>query len=146
MSEKRVSIDMVMSWEPCDTYTRSRVAKLFAGRKTVSALNVLDMDIPDDDKRWAVLHEEMIPAPLLHELACRFAHAALGDLKKRGYKIDPRSWAAIRAKRRWLAGKITDEQLSKARSAAYSASDSAARSAARSAQAEMVREILREEG
>jgi hypothetical protein len=146
---KRVTIDQVMSWEPCEDYTRKRVAKLFAGRKTVSATNVLGMDIPDEDKLWAVLRPELIPEPTLHEWACRVAHKCLTDREKEGHKIDRRSWAAIRAKRRWMKGEITDEQLDSADSAAYSAAysaDSAADSAARTEQVDMVREILEEVG
>jgi ribosomal protein L12E/L44/L45/RPP1/RPP2 len=161
---KRVTVDEVMSWEPCEKYTRTRVTELFAGRKTVSAMNVLGMDIPADDKLWAVLHPEMIPEPALHEFACRVAHACLTARRKEGHKIDPRSWRAIRVKRAWLEGKATDEALASARSAAYSAARSAesaaAWSAARSAesaaawsaawaaareqQVEMLREMLEE--
>ena len=68
---------------------------------------------------------------LLHEFACDVAESALAKAKNR----DPRSVAAIKAKRDWLAGKITDEELEAARSAARSAALSAesAESAARSA-------------
>ena len=168
----RVSVDKVMSWEPCVEYTLERVTKLFGKRKTVSALNILDMDIPPEDRLWAVLHEELIPAPTLHELACRFAESALRAERKAGRDPDPRSWAAIEAKRAWLRGEITGKQLSAAESAAESAAWLAARlasesaaesaawlaaesaawsatwsatwSAARLAQVEMVREILGE--
>ena len=55
---------------------------------------------------------------LLHEFACQCAEYALSFLKE----PDPRSVAAIKAKRDWLDGKITDQELSAAR---YAAGDAA---------------------
>lgn len=69
---------------------------------------------------------------ILHEFACQCAEDALALVEE----PDPRSVAAIAAKRKWLAGKITDEELAAARSAAWAAARSAAeaaRSAARAA-------------
>ncbi len=59
----------------------------------------------------------------LHEFACLSAEWALNKFVK---NPDPRSLAAIQAKRDWLKGKITDQELA----AAYSAANSAAYSAA----------------
>lgn len=83
----------------------------------------------DEDK--SVAYERKVLSILdatniLHEFACRCAEDALKLVKN----PDPRSIAAIKAKRDWLKGKITDQELSAARPAAWSA---AARSAARSA-------------
>ena len=63
---------------------------------------------------------------VLHLFACRVAERALKEAKV----TDPRCCAAIKAKRQWLAGRITDEELDAARSAAVSAAVSAARAAA----------------
>lgn len=54
-----VTVDDVMSWEPCKEYSRERVTALFAGRKTITALDVLDMDIPAEDRLWAVLRMDV---------------------------------------------------------------------------------------
>lgn len=70
---------------------------------------------------------------LLHEFACDVAEAALRKEREAGREPDKRSWAAIEAKRKWLKGEITDEELSAARSAARSAAWSAAWYAAWSA-------------
>jgi hypothetical protein len=72
-----------------------------------------------------------------HECACRYAEGALALIDK----PDPRSVAAIQAKRKWLRGEITDAELAAARAAsaaAWAASDAAfyaARSASAAARA-----------
>jgi hypothetical protein len=63
---------------------------------------------------------------ILHEFACRCAEDALALVSN----PDPRSVAAIKAKRDWLAGKITDKELA---AAAAAAARAAARTAARTA-------------
>jgi hypothetical protein len=74
---------------------------------------------------------------LLHEFACDCAERTLVRERDAGHEPDVRSWDAIAAKRAWLDGLISDEQLSAAISAASSAArsaESAAWSAARSAE------------
>ena len=63
---------------------------------------------------------------LLHEVACQCAEYALTFVKD----PDSRSVAAIKAKRDWLDGKITDQELSAAGSAARDAAWDAAWAAA----------------
>ena len=67
----KVTVDQVMSWLPCEDYTRERVEELFAGREALSAMEILELDIPVGDKLWAVLREELIPAETLYEFGCR---------------------------------------------------------------------------
>ena len=116
--EVRVTIKQVLSWEPCEEYTRKRIEELFAGRETVTAPDILSMDIPARDRLWAVLREELVPANTLHEFACQCAEAALMRERKAGREPDPRSWAAIDAKRAWLRGEIDGKALAAARYAA----------------------------
>ena len=70
---------------------------------------------------------------LLHEFACTCAEDALALVEQ----PDERSVAAIEAKRKWLKGEITDEELDAARAAvraaAWDVAWSAARAAARAA-------------
>jgi hypothetical protein len=63
----------------------------------------------------------------LHEFACRCAEDALARIEN----PDPRSIAAIAAKRAWLKGDITDHQLDAAGAAAWAAAWGAAGVAAR---------------
>ena len=59
--------------------------------------------------------------PILHEFACRVAAIALTAAKLE----DPRCWAAIETKRRWLRGKATGAELDAARADARAARDDA---------------------
>ena len=66
---------------------------------------------------------------ILHEAACHCAEQALSTQTN----VDPRSVAAVEAKRAWLRGEISDEQLTAARSAAWVAAMDAAWDAAKAA-------------
>ena len=63
---------------------------------------------------------------ILHEFACRCAEGALNV----AHVTDQRSWGAIAAKRRWLAGELTAADLAAAWDAAWDAARAAARAAA----------------
>jgi len=63
---------------------------------------------------------------ILHEFACACAEDALALVER----PDERSVAAIAAKRRWLNGEITDEELDSARAPAWDAARDAARAEA----------------
>ena len=135
-----VTIDDVMAWHPCEQYNRTRITRLFRGRECIGVLDILALRIPAEDRLWSVLHEELIPAPVLHEFACQFAERALDRRAERdGSVADPRSRAAIETKRRWLRGEADNEELSAARSAARSAAEYAAEYAERRAQLAIVR-------
>jgi hypothetical protein len=66
---------------------------------------------------------------ILHEFACWTVEQAISLIDN----PDPRSVAAIQAKRDWLAGKITDIELDAARDAAWAAARDAALADARDA-------------
>ena len=74
---RSVTVDDVMSWEPCGPYTTERVTSLFAGRARVTALDVCAMDIPVKDILWAVLRKNMVEERVLHLFACWCAEQAL---------------------------------------------------------------------
>ena len=59
---------------------------------------------------------------ILHEFACRVAEIALSKVTN----PDPRSLAAIKAKRKWMKGEIADNGLDAARRRAWYAAESAA--------------------
>ena len=147
---KTVTIEQFMAFEPC--YAEDKVRELAGDKTEWTALEVLRLEqVPSSDRLWAVLREDFIEAEILHEFACRCAEKALTLVDN----PDQRSIDAIAAKRAWMRGEITDEQLDAARSAARSAArfvaSSAARSAAdaagfaaRDAQADMLIEMLEE--
>jgi hypothetical protein len=125
---KTITVDEFLQFNPC--YPESRIRAIAAthdGKTEWSALDILALeDIPATDRLWAVLYERLIDAPILHEVACRYAERALARVEN----PDPRSVAAVETKRRWLRGEATNEELSAARNAARSAVQAVAEYAA----------------
>ena len=115
---KTVTPEQFKEFGPCWLETaagRQRYARVAAMRDEWSALDVLALDsVSNEDKLWAVLREEFIDAPALHEYACRCAEYALTFVRE----PDSRSIAAIEAKRKWLRGEISNDDLTAARAAA----------------------------
>ena len=139
-----VTVADVMKWQPCGwdgadngkNYTEARVCALFAGRKRLTALDVLALDIPVEDRLWAVLREELIDACTLRLFGCDCAERDLARRKKSGETIRPEDRAAIRVSRRYAVGKATLTELAAAGAAAgaaRAAAGGAARDAARGA-------------
>ena len=128
---KTVTVEQFRNFGPCWLETvkgRGKFARIAAIRNEWTALDVLNLpDVSAQDKFWSVLREEFIDAPILHEFACRCAEYALSFVES----PDPRSIAAIEAKRKWLRGEITDAELDVARVAARVAAHDAAMYAAR---------------
>ena len=118
---KTVTPEQFKEFGPCWLETaagRQRYARVAAMRDEWSALDVLALDgVSNEDKLWAVLREEFIDAPVLHEYACRCAEYALTFVRE----PDSRSIAAIEAKRKWLRGEISNDDLTAARAAAWDA-------------------------
>ena len=131
---KTVTVEQFKSFRPCWLETaegRADFARIAAIRDEWTALDVLNLpNVSAVDKLWSVLREEFIDAPILHEFACRCAEYALSFVDN----PDPRSIAAIDAKRKWLRGEIKDEELratwDSAGAAAWDAAGDAARAAA----------------
>ena len=49
---KRWTVDDMMALSPC--YTRARVVELWGPRRGLTALDILDLDIPAQDRLWAL--------------------------------------------------------------------------------------------
>ena len=113
--------------------SRRQIKKLFAGREALSAIDVLELDIPDAHKLRAVLREELIPLQTLHMLAVEFARAALVHEREAGREPDERSWRALDVKLAWLGLRASDEELEAAKAAAWAAADTATNAAAAAA-------------
>ena len=132
---KTVTPKQFKEFGPCWLETaagRQRYARVAAMRDEWSALDVLALDgVSNEDKLWAVLREEFIDAPVLHEYACRCAEYALTFVRE----PDSRSIAAIEAKRKWLRGEISNDDLTAARDAAARAAAAWAANAAANAAA-----------
>ena len=126
MELPRVTFSEFMESGPCwlgDEKGRRRLryyARKLGG--SADALEILALRrIPAEDRLWAVLREEFIPAPMLHACACRCAEDALSRIDN----PDPRSINAIVVKRRWIAGEATDEELAAAEADAWTAAQDA---------------------
>lgn len=105
-----------------------RYADKLGGKAT--ALDILRLSrVPAADRLWLVLREDFVDAPMLHEFACRCAERALTQAGV----TDRCSWDAIEAKRGWLRGNVSDEELHAARDAALHAARDAALDAERDA-------------
>lgn len=112
---KTVTVEQFRKFGPCWLETaegRGKFARIAAIKNEWTALDVLNLpDVSVEDKFWSVLREEFIDVSILHEFACRCAEYALSFVES----PDPRSIAAIVAKRKWLRGEITDAELDAAR-------------------------------
>ena len=137
---KTVTVEQFKKFRPCWLETaegRAKLARIAAIRDEWTALDVLNLpDVSADDKLWSVLREEFIDASILHEFACRCAEYALSFADN----PDPRSIAAIEAKRKWLRGEITDKELNAAWDVARDAARNAAWYAARVAAMDAARD------
>ncbi len=121
MGLKTVTPEQFKTFGPCWLGTaegRERFRIVSVLRPEWTALDVLALpDVSAKDKLWSVLREDFLPSELLHEFACRCAEYALTFVEN----PDPRSVAAIEAKRAWLRGEITDTARDTARDAAWDA-------------------------
>ena len=122
MELPRVTFSEFLEFDPCWPDDEQGLRRLeYCARKlggSADALEILALRrIPAEDRLWAVLREEFIPAPILHACACRCAEDALSRIDN----PDPRSIHAIAVKHRWIAGEATDEELAAARTAAWAA-------------------------
>ena len=132
---KTVTLEQFLTFEPCwlkEEGGRERLERIASRKKEWTALDVLrlpDKEVSPADKLWAVLREEFIDDCTLHEFACICAERAL----KLAGVTDERCWNAIKAKRAWLRGEISDDELDAAWAAAWAAASAAAWDAERAA-------------
>ena len=139
---KTVTYEEFIKFKPCwlETPNGRRRLRYYAQKhERWSAFDILNLNrVSAQDRLWAVLREELIDAPILHEFACRCAEMAMEMVPN----PDSRSIAAIDAKRRWIRGEISDNELHVARDAAMDAVWNAAWNAARDKQIEMLRHLI----
>lgn len=65
---KKLTVEQMMSFHPCSKYPIEKVTALWAGREALTALDIISLDIPPEDRLWAVLREEFIDAPIQEAL------------------------------------------------------------------------------
>jgi len=108
-----ITTEQIMSWRPCGRYDESIVSGLIGDGKT--PLEIAELEITIEDRLWVLLRTDIIPEMALHSIACDFAQEVAH------LNTDPRVQAAIDAKRKWIAGQISDKELEAARAAAWAA-------------------------
>ena len=117
------TVDDVMSWEPCydektGAYGREYVERLFDGRERMSALEFLQLDIPIEDRFWAVLRDELLDERTLRLWATDCAEQVL-PLYESHRPGDDRPRKAIEAARGYARGLISLEKMAAARTDAW---------------------------
>jgi len=95
-------------------YTRHRIKALWAGRERLTLLDVLELDIPIEDRLWCVLRA--VDPRTRAILACDFAGHVL-PLFEAEHPDDRRPRAVLETLQRWLDREATDEELDAARAA-----------------------------
>ena len=131
-----ITTEQIMLWNPCDRYNEGIVSDLIGAGKT--PIEIAELGIPVEDRLWVLLRNDVIPEMDLHSLACDFAQEVAY------LNPDPRVQAAIDAKRKWIAGQISDKELAAAWEAAWEATGEAAMAAAMAATMAAVRAAARE--
>jgi len=132
---RRATVADVISWEPCgfdgeddgENYTEARLIRLAAGRKSLSILEILDLDIPAEDRIWVALH--LLDEREVRLWGCDCAERALEHEREAGREPDPRSWEAIRVSMLYAVGEATSEELRLASAPARDAARDAYRGA-----------------
>ena len=130
----KVTVDMIMSWRPCQPdYPRERVEELMDRKKFVTLKQALNLPIPDIDILWLVLRPEFIADKKLHYLAIWIWEDIARPIWVKYYPEDNRPDEAVRIKKLWLKGKATDAELAAARVAAWGTAGEAAMTAGEAA-------------
>jgi len=128
-NHKTITLKAFKRLNPCwlRNGKESKLDEIASRRAEWSALDILRLpndEVSAEDRLWSA--RWLIEDKIMHEFACRCAEEALKHVKN----PNPRSVAAIAAKRAWLRGEIDDAQLEAARDAAWEAARDAAWDAA----------------
>ena len=97
------------AWPMCAYYSKRQLEKLYAGREKLTALDFLELPLPDEDKLFILLRPEVIPERENNLLSCAFAERVVH------FAGSPKAYELLRIKRLWVEGKATDEELAVAR-------------------------------
>jgi hypothetical protein len=110
---KIITVDHIMSREPCVEYPKSRVQELIGDGKT--PVEILKLPISTEDKLKFVLHNDILSQRILRLFACMCAERALERERNLGREPHPDSWRAIEIARKYANGNATDLDLNTAR-------------------------------
>jgi hypothetical protein len=122
-----ITIDAIMELDPCPEYSRERVEELWAGRESITMIELLDLDIPVCDWIWAA--DGLLDPTSRRLLACDIAEELAMPVWRERYPDDDRPQRAIDVSRRYARGEATIDELSEAMSAAIDAAWAASHAA-----------------
>jgi len=120
----KITVELVQSWEPCEDYPEERLRELLGDG--LAPLEVAEVDIPVDDRIWALLRREVLGAGLDRVLDAIVERAIRRSLGRSGV-VAWEAWAE-----RWLSG---EDRSAGAAYAARAAAGAAAYAAAYAAYA-----------
>ncbi len=135
-----VSVDDVMELHPC--YDRARVESLWGKRKRLRLSEIAGLDIPPEDRIWAIVRLVDRKTWVRFALACARRVLPLFERKRPG---DKRPRECCDTVGLWLRRRATDEQARAAAANAFAAAndaDAAFAAAARAAAPPEVRAAL----
>ena len=121
---KHINKEFLKSLDPCTDRWKNYLTHYSEWSGTT--LEFMDLEhISDKDRLWVGLRPEIIPEKKLHLLGCQYAEDVLHIFEKE-YPDDESPRLAIEAKRKWVNGEISDDELVSARASASAwASESA---------------------
>lgn len=105
-----ITQEMVLSWRPY--YSDEKVAETFrrSGLTEWTPLDVLDLNIPAQDRLCVVLREEVLGDRVFRLCACDFAERVI-PLYEAVPPEDHRLWRAIEMSRRYAVGEAAAEEI-----------------------------------
>lgn len=92
----KITIDEVMSWDPCAYYTRDRILHVSGGREEIETAELVDLDIPFQDLLWVV--STLLPMNDSFMLAAAFAESVL--------HLVEREWPSQRTKEMIMTARL----------------------------------------
>ena len=128
----QITVLDIMNAKPCSSYSQEVVTALWAGKETLSSKEISELDIPGQDRLWALINTSLTEKEQ-RLFACDCAERTLNREIEKGNQVDPRSLEAIEVSRKYAAGLATLAELNAAWDTARDAASSAARDAARAA-------------
>jgi len=121
---RTVTIDEVLSWNPCEEYTKEILQKLAGRKRKMSGLQILALKIPAQDRFWAILKHGFLSDRDLRLFACDCAEHVLHFFEKK-FPVDKRPRECIEVARRFVMGEATADEMDAAGNAARDAGDAA---------------------
>jgi len=89
----------------------------------LSPREVATLDIPVENRWWALVYASGASYPILREHACWCARQALDAERAAGREPDPRSWASVDVAERYARREATQDELDAAHVSARAARD-----------------------